>query len=154
VEASWHLGQAWSVVSAAITFAVVLVTFLVAHNLADHVLGQNDFQAVHKMEKSRRGWAALLGHVFRYHVVMIIMTLIVIVALGLTVSPLGLALGFLFSMITHGFIDRRWPVKWLLQHTGSAGFAEMQTPINGMYQGDQSLHEAALLISALIVACL
>lgn len=138
----------------AITFAVVLATFLVAHNLADHVLGQNDYQATYKMEKSRRGWLALLGHVVQYHVVMIVMTLLVVIALGLTVSSLGLVLGFIFSMVTHGFIDRRWPVKWLLQKTGSAGFAEMQTPVNGMYQGDQSLHEAALWISALIVACL
>lgn len=140
--------------TAALTFAVVLATFLVAHNLADHVLGQNDDQATYKMEKSRRGWISLLGHVFKYHLVMLITTLVVVVALGLTLSPLGLVLGFLFSMVTHGFIDRRWPVKWLLQRVGSPGFAEMQTPIWGVYQADQALHEAALLISALIVACL
>ena len=140
--------------SAALVFAVMLATYLVAHNIADHVLGQNDHQAAHKAERSRRGIAALLGHVFQYHIVMLIMTLITVVVLDVPITFTGLVLSMLFSAVTHAFLDLRWPVRWILQKTGSPKFAEMTTPVNGMYQGDQSLHHGALWISALIIACL
>jgi hypothetical protein len=35
-------------------------------------------------------------------------------------------LGFVISATTHGFIDRRCPMRWLLRGTGSASFSEMQ----------------------------
>lgn len=140
--------------TAALVFAVMLATYLVAHNIADHVLGQNDYQAAHKAEKSRRGVAALLGHVFQYHIIMLIMTLITVVALDIPITFLGLVLSLLFSAVTHAILDMRWPVRWILQKTGSPKFAELQTPIFGMYQADQALHHAALWVSALIIACL
>jgi hypothetical protein len=56
------------------------------------------------------------------------------------------------SGATHAFIDRRWPVRWLLRRTGSPGFVEMATPVNGPYQADQALHHGCLLIAALLMA--
>jgi hypothetical protein len=42
----------------------------------------------------------------------------------------------------------------LLVRTGSARFAESTAPVCGMYAADQALHQAALLISALLIALL
>lgn len=54
--------------------------------------------------------------------------------------------------MTHAFFDRRWPVRWLLQHTGSPDFAELRAAgMNGMYLTDQALHQTALMVSALLI---
>ncbi|MEV3970213.1 hypothetical protein AB0K68_19010 [Streptomyces sp. NPDC050698] len=54
--------------------------------------------------------------------------------------------------MTHAFFDRRWPVRWLLGHIGSKGFAELKAAgMNGTYLTDQALHHTALLASALLI---
>lgn len=135
-------------------FAALGFTSLVAHNLADHVFGQNDHQAANKVKPGRVGWSALLQHVFAYHVVLSTMWLLTIMVFDLPVSGLGFILALLFSAITHAILDRRWLVRWILEKTGSPNFAKMQSPINGMYQGDQALHWFCLWISVLILAIL
>ncbi|MEU9015669.1 hypothetical protein AB0D12_39545 [Streptomyces sp. NPDC048479] len=73
--------------------------------------------------------------------------------LPLQMSWTGLAAGLAVSAVTHAFFDRRWPVRWLLEHIGSKGFTELKAGgMNGMYLTDQALHQAALLISALLIA--
>jgi len=129
-------------------------TAITAHGLADHILGQSDKIAANKVKPGRVGWSHILQHVFQYHVVMVTMLLIAVAVFNLPITVLGLAAAILFSAITHGFIDRRWPVKWLLQNTGSPNFAEMTTPLCGMYLADQELHKTALWISAILFAVL
>lgn len=86
--------------------------------------------------------------------------------------------GVAFSAATHAFIDRRWPVRWVLDHTGSLAFARSAVlpalrvvvpqvsgqftgrghtmpaplPLHGPYLADQALHHACLFVSARIIA--
>ncbi|MGW5119175.1 hypothetical protein ACWEQ8_27585 [Streptomyces noursei] len=70
----------------------------------------------------------------------------------LPLAVTGLAAGFAWSMATHALLDRRWPVRWLLQHTGSPAFADLRAAgLNGLYLADQALHQTALLVSALMI---
>jgi hypothetical protein len=57
------------------------------------------------------------------------------------------AVGLVISAVTHGFIDRRWPVQWPLRKTGSANFAEMQL---GVLSADQALHAFFLALMAVL----
>lgn len=139
---------------AAILFAVTGFVMDKAHNVADHVFGQTDHQAENKAKPGWTGWSAIVGHVFDYHIVMVIMLMLSYWLLDISPSLLGFAVGLAFSIITHAVLDRRWPVAWILQHTGSPGFAKIQTPIWGMYEADQSLHGFCLWISALFIALL
>ncbi|MET8703638.1 DUF3307 domain-containing protein [Kitasatospora sp. NPDC004723] len=145
------------------TFASVWAVLAVGHNLADHVIGQTDHQADHKAAPSeaevaeganpRRGWGACLAHVTQYHLVMGAMVALVWAVLPLRISWPGLAAGLAVSIVTHAFLDRRWPVRWLLEHIGSKGFADLKAAgMNGMYLTDQALHQTALLVSALLIA--
>lgn len=151
------------------TFAATLPLLLVAHNLADHLTGQTHKQATTKgaptpeqIQAARAaggelsphaGWGALLGHVAWYH-----LTLVVCLALAWWVLPVswslaGLLAGLGWSAVTHGFIDRRWPVRLLLCAMGKRGYAELASGgMNGLYQVDQALHHAMLLGSALMMA--
>ncbi|WDZ86379.1 DUF3307 domain-containing protein [Micromonospora cathayae] len=138
----------------AIVFAVVAATFYAGHQVADHVLGQSDKQAAHKAAPGWDGWRHLLGHVVAYHLVVVVMLTITIAVLDLPVTVAGLAAGLAFSAVSHAILDRRWPVRWILNHTGSGDFADRQAPICGMYLADQSLHAACLWASALLVAAL
>ncbi|MFX0593312.1 DUF3307 domain-containing protein [Melissospora conviva] len=138
----------------AIVFAVVAATFFASHQVADHVFGQSDKQAAHKAAPGWDGWRHLLGHVVAYHLVVAVMLTVVIVALDLPVTVVGVVAGVGFSAVSHAILDRRWPVRWLLMHTGSPEFADRQSPICGMYLADQSLHAACLWVSALLIACL
>lgn len=135
-------------------FAVGLGTMYAAHEFADHVVGQNDHEAANKAKPGRAGWSALLLHVYKYHIVMFIMLLIVCAIFSLHVSILGFTSAIVFSAITHGILDRGKPVRWILEKTGSSGFANMTEPLNGMYLADQSLHKTCLWISAILLAIL
>lgn len=53
------------------------------------------------------------------------------------------------SAVTHSFIDRRWPVRWLNDHTGSKAFGA--TPF-GAVAVDQALHLSILLVGVAWVA--
>lgn len=68
-----------------------------------------------------------------------------------------------WSAGTHAFLDRRrWPVRRILELTGSPGFAcgkftagardaEQPVPLHGPYLADQ-LHHACLAVAAAILA--
>ncbi|MFE4975528.1 hypothetical protein ACFRAR_25935 [Kitasatospora sp. NPDC056651] len=144
------------------TFGSTWAVLAVGHNVADHVFGQSDHQAANKGAPTaedvaagvspRRGWAACLAHVGQYHLFMAALLALVWLFIPLPLSVTGLAAGFAWSAATHAVLDRRWPVRWLLQHTGSPEFAELRTAgLNGMYLADQALHSGALLVSALLI---
>ncbi len=134
-----------------VIFAVALVALLVGHQLGDHVF-QTDRQALNKASAGRAGAAALARHLLGYHLTAAVVLVGTAAVLGLPLSVAGVTAGLAFSVATHGFLDRRWPVRALLRATGSAGFAEVTTPVCGMYVADQALHQGALLVSALLVA--
>lgn len=146
--------------SQAATFAAVWITLMAAHGIADHVV-QTDTQATGKTSDAprthgisrRRSIQLCLAHVASYHVTLAVLLAVVWWALALPLTVAGVTAGLAFSALTHGVIDRRWPVRWLLEHTGSSGFARLaDAGINGMYLTDQALHGVAIWIAALIMA--
>ena len=139
--------------SAAITFAAAAATLHAAHQLGDHIF-QTDGNDNHKAGPGRDAWRHLLAHVGTYHLTALAMLLIATTALDLPISVTGMTAGLGFSALTHALLDRRWPVRWVLEHTGAAELAARQTPICGMYLADQALHHGCLWVSALLIACL
>jgi hypothetical protein len=137
--------------STAALFAAVFATLYAGHMLADHVLGQTDRQALGKSAPGWRGWGWCLAHVAQYHLVLAAMLAVAGWVLTLPLSPVGVVAGLGFSAVTHAVLDRRWPVVWILRHTGSAPFAETE---QGRYVADQSLHVAALWVAALLIAAI
>jgi hypothetical protein len=139
--------------SASATFAAVAATLYAAHQLADHVLGQTDHQAANKAAAGWHGWRNDLAHVALYHLVMTVMLTVAVLLLDLPVTITGTLIGLGFSAATHALIDRRWPVRWLLEHTGSGPFSRLANHgLNGAYLADQALHYTALWIAALLIA--
>jgi hypothetical protein len=131
-------------------FAAALATLHAAHDVGDHI-AQTHHQAAAKTAAS--GWVRpMVGHVAGYHAVQLAAVLTVDRLLGLGLRPGRVAAAVVWSAGTHAFLDRRWPVRWVLRRTGAAEFAEMTTPVNGMYVADQALHHAVLWVAALLVA--
>ncbi|MFJ1936775.1 DUF3307 domain-containing protein [Kitasatospora sp. NPDC088160] len=140
--------------STAATFAAILLTLLVAHMWGDHT-AQTDHQAAHKgrpeagsKTTTAQSWRAMLGHLVTYHAVMVVMLAVAVVALHLPVSLAGCAVGVGFSVISHGFWDRRWPIRALMDVTRSPEWAKTD---QGRYAVDQSQHWLCLWLSALMV---
>jgi hypothetical protein len=130
------------------TFAAVFVALYASHMVADHIV-QTDRQAVGKA--ADKGWLwPMGGHLVGYLITQAV-AVDAIRFIGVRVSELAVFAGLAFSVLTHGFIDRRRPVRWLLEHTGSADFAARTTPICGMYLADQALHVGCLFAAALII---
>ncbi|MFJ8472177.1 hypothetical protein [Kitasatospora sp. NPDC094011] len=136
------------------TFAAVLGTLLAAHMWGDHC-AQTGHQAAHKGKPepdsgttNAESWRAMLGHLVSYHAIMVVLLGTAVAVLNLRVSLAGSAAGIAFSAVTHGFWDRRWPVRWFMIATGSAGWAEDP---QGRYLVDQSQHWLCLWLSALLV---
>lgn len=137
--------------TSALVFAVAMATLVAAHQVADHIV-QTDTDANAKAAPGLNGWRHLLIHVSTYHATALVMLLITAVALGVPFTGTGLVAGLGFSALTHAILDRRWPVRWILEHTGSAAFADRMSPICGMYLADQALHYGCLWVAALLIA--
>jgi hypothetical protein len=139
------------VVARSLVFGVSLVALLVAHQVGDHVV-QSDHQAAGKAGKGWPAARAMAGHLAAYHTAALVALLGTFWVLDLPLPWTGLVAGLGFSALTHGLLDRRWPVRAILAATRSDKFAATVTPVSGMYAADQALHYLALLVSALFVA--
>jgi hypothetical protein len=135
------------------TFAAVFAAMFAGHHIGDHV-AQTDWQAKTKARPDRvsraTSWRAMAGHILTYHLC-VGAALAALLLVDVRFTWPGVVAGLGFSAVTHAFLDRRWPVRWLLEHTGSKAFAESTTPLHGVYLSDQSLHLACLFVSALLV---
>jgi len=136
-----------------VVFAVSVIVLLVAHQVGDHVF-QTDHQATRKVDRSPAGLRAMLGHLAGYHATAAAALAGTGAVLGIPLTIRGVVAGLAFSALTHGLLDRRWPVRVILRLTRSSNFADRTAPICGMYVADQALHQAALLVSALLIATL
>ncbi len=112
---------------------------------------QTDAQAAGKAAAD--GWAgAMAGHVGGYHAAAAVMLAAADRRLGLRLAPWRVTAGLALSAGTPALLDRRWPVRWVNRRTGSPGFADLQTPVNGPYLTDQALHTGCLWLAALVIA--
>ncbi|MEU1221322.1 DUF3307 domain-containing protein [Streptomyces microflavus] len=128
-------------------FPTLFILLYGAHLLSDYAL-QTDAQAEHKALRSRAGWWALLSHAGT-HVAVSALALgagAVLLDLPLTL-PAGAAV-LAWVGISHGFIDRRWPIRWWMENTGSADFFQK----GGAPLVDQTAHVTALLLAAMVAA--
>lgn len=131
-------------------FAASLAALYVGHMVGDHV-AQTDWQAAHKAGKGWPAASAMFGHIVSYGLCQAV-ALFVLRLVDVPVSNAASYAGLAFSLATHAFIDRRWPVQWILRHTGSANFAGLTSGgMNGPYLTDQSLHIGCLFVAALII---
>lgn len=136
-------------------FAAVAATLTAMHHVGDFVL-QTDHQSARKPCAQDRltecsepeSWRALAAHVASYHAAQVAGLLIANRALGLKLRPGRVLAGVAISAATHAVIDRRWPVRWWMDNTGSAAFREN----GGAAHVDQALHHTALWASALVIA--
>ncbi|HLL68972.1 MAG TPA: DUF3307 domain-containing protein [Micromonosporaceae bacterium] len=134
----------------ATVIAAAFAALYAGHQVGDHVTGQTHAQALGKAQ-SKNWLRPMLGHLAGYHLTLAAFLGALAVA-GVRMSWIGVGVALLFSAATHGFIDRRWPVRWYLERTGSAEFAQLTSNgMNGMYLADQALHVGCLFISALII---
>jgi Protein of unknown function (DUF3307) len=121
--------------------ATVFLVLLAGHLVGDWV-AQTDWQATTKT----RSWAALTAHVASYHLLMGLLLLIPILRDGWP-APNALA-ALAASAVTHGVIDRRWPVRALMRAAGSPGFATVEW---GVIAVDQALHLFILAMLAVLL---
>lgn len=131
--------------------AALFPLLLAGRLIGDWVL-QTDYQATHKswpiplVDKRTPSYKALRSdswlvnqqHMATYHVPL--------AAAALTAGLRAALVIVAVSWVTHSFIDRRWPVRWLMVHTGSGPFSETW----GVIAVDQALHLTILsLLGAL-----
>lgn len=134
-------------------FTAAFIALYVGHMLGDHI-AQTDEIAGGKAGKGWPAFWAMTDHIAGYGICQAL-ALLGVVLVGAQLSVVGGLVGLAVSLGSHAFIDRRWPVVWLLHHTGSADFAAMDgRPLNGPYLADQALHVAACFIAALLIGAL
>jgi hypothetical protein len=80
-------------------------SLVIGHLLGDWLL-QTEWQAQNKATR----WGAMLVHVAIYHAVILV---ILVARYGAGAMPVYLAVGGL--AISHAFLDRKWPVAWLMR---------------------------------------
>lgn len=147
--------------------ASMFVALLAGHYAGDFLV-QTDHQANHKALPWRedvvdetgtktgakrwtgaaRGLAGHLGGYFGCQAV----ALALVAAVEGGVPLLATVIALSVSIATHGFIDRRWPVVWWGEHTGSAAFVAEDNPVHGRMLVDQAMHFAAMFLAAVIAS--
>lgn len=126
----------------------VFALLLAGHLVGDWIV-QTDWQAANKAWPGptyrwvnkphwNRSVRANQAHMLTYHLTLAVFVLPV----WHTWGTLGAGV---VSWVTHGFIDRRWPVRRLLEATGSSAFAAQPW---GVMVADQALHIAILAVIA------
>ncbi|MGW6695622.1 DUF3307 domain-containing protein [Rhodococcus sp. NPDC054953] len=131
-------------------FAELVVLLYVGHLAADYP-GQTDHQSAHKAERTLTGWVANATHAATH--VLICGALLVLGALVLdevTLQPLPTVIALAWIGATHSVIDRRWPVRWWMEHTGQKEFLRH----GGAAHVDQTAHVIALVAAALFLAAI
>ncbi|WP_331757626.1 DUF3307 domain-containing protein (plasmid) [Streptomyces sp. NBC_01383] len=128
-------------------FGDLFAALYIAHMLADYVF-QTDHQSDHKADRNAAGWLANIHHAGTHVVLSLLALLVVQLVTGNSLNAVAAVAGLLWIGTTHGFIDRRWPVLWWMNRTGSPEFAAK----GGAAYVDQALHIAALGIAALVLA--
>ena len=143
-------------VTAATRFAAVAATLTAMHQVGDFLL-QTDHQAARKpcaedrlAESSEaESWRCLAAHVVSYHAAQAAGLVVANRALGLKLRPGRVIAGVALSAVTHAVIDRRWPVRLWMDHTGSRDF---RVKAGGGMHVDQAMHQACLWAAALTIA--
>jgi hypothetical protein len=140
----------------ALRFVTLAIAAGVGHEVADYITGQTDLQAREKAHPDYnitpgvpywRTWWANQKHCAAYHVTLAAAVAAVAAPLGVKVHPRRAAAALALSWLTHGVIDRRWPVEQLMKATGSAGWYPVGVP-----QVDQALHRAIVMFAALVAS--
>ncbi|WP_157408136.1 DUF3307 domain-containing protein [Actinomadura atramentaria] len=139
-----------------VTYAVTLVTALVAHHVADHWI-QTGTQAERKQDPGLAGTWAAARHVLTYTATLSAILALVAWRTGITYDPRRAALAALITAITHFIVDRGYSLKWIADHCGKGGFVrlgnrETAPAGTGAYALDQGWHLGWLLIATLILA--
>jgi hypothetical protein len=146
---------------AAVTFAVVLPSLLVAHQVADHWV-QTSHQAGNKGRPDWTGRWACFKHVATYTLVTAAVVGLVWTVFGLPISPAGFVAGQVVSAVTHYWADRRFTLARLVEWLGKTDFYRLGAPRTGKddnpslgtgaYVLDQSWHWLWLFVAALVTA--
>ncbi len=115
---------------------------------------QTGHQAAHKADAGWSGRLVVARHAASYAGVQAVALVAANKLLGMGLKPAHMAAAVAFSGITHGFIDRRWPVRKLAEATGKLGFHDMGagTLASGAFHLDQSAHHALEAVAAVIAA--
>ncbi|MFI7278458.1 DUF3307 domain-containing protein [Streptomyces sp. NPDC049879] len=128
-------------------FASVFVLLYVAHMLSDYPL-QTDKIADHKADRTVAGWAYNVLHAGTHAAVSAVALVVGVLVLDLELSPATIAAVVAWVGCSHGFIDRRWPIVWWMEHTGQREYVK----VGGAATVDQAAHFGALLVAALVAA--
>lgn len=123
---------------------ILLPLLLAAHFIGDWIV-QTDWQAANKMLPGFDGWRANVEHMVGYHACIALF----LVPWYWASNSSAILVILAASWVTHSFIDRRWPVRWLMRHTGSAPFSETTF---GVVAVDQALHLSILCVLAAVFA--
>lgn len=111
----------------ALSFAVYLITLLVAHQVADHWV-QTNHQAATKGRLGREGSLACARHVAGYTATLTAFGLLAILLLHLSISPIGFIAGQLVSAVTHYWADRRVTLRALAEQLNLTEFWTLGAP--------------------------
>lgn len=141
--------------SKAANFAALAIAALAGHQIGDYG-AQTDGQACTKAHPDHnitkgvpywRTWRANQAHCATYHLALAASVAGAASALGVPLSPRRGLVALTASWVTHAVIDRRWPVKRLMEATGSGAWYPAGAP-----HVDQMLHQAILVVLAVYVA--
>lgn len=142
-------------------FAAVFAALYAGHQVGDHWI-----QTQHQADcKGRPGWVGrwnCVKHVTTYGATQLAALAVLVAVLDLAITPGGLVAGMALNLGTHYLADRRVPLRWLADRTGSGVFYRLGTPRadrddnpslgTGAYALDQSWHVAFMFLSAVVIA--
>ncbi|MFK8844707.1 DUF3307 domain-containing protein [Streptomyces sp. Ac-502] len=135
-------------------FAASFVGLYAAHHAADYLF-QGDRMSERKSGwtedftdpqpgRHHHGWGANQLHAVTHTLTELAVLGLMALVLDMPLPVVGVAVAVAWIHVTHSLIDRRWPVRMWMKHTGSADFIDR----GGMPLVDQAMHIAVGIFPA------
>ncbi|MFI6158249.1 DUF3307 domain-containing protein [Kitasatospora sp. NPDC051170] len=107
--------------SAVLAATAAFFLMFIGHFAGDYLF-QTDHMAEHKAAPGRDGWHANSQHVLIHLAGLFGVFTVARIFLDFAPPAWPTLAAFAWVSLSHGLIDRRWPITWWMTHTHSAGF--------------------------------
>lgn len=101
----------------------LFAALLVGHLIGDYLIQQHTW-STRKVEPGWAGRAWCTVHAVTYAATCWVVLAVAVAVDGLTVNQIAVAVAMAANAALHGFLDRRWPLVWIIRATGSGSWLD------------------------------
>lgn len=126
----------------------LFAALIVGHLIGDFIIQHHTWSS-HKADPGWAGWGWCSLHAATYGAACWAVLALAVAVEGFDVSGPAVAIIMVVNAGLHGFLDRRWPLEWIIRATGSGPWLDKDP--RAMFIFDQAVHVICLYAAAIAI---